>query len=277
MIDWITGEKFKTVGDFIFGASASTRSKDDYDGLENTLKIPLLKNFDIIYTHTIYAQRLFAVLSVIDEKVTVVTHNADVNVDDKIKIPDNVIKWHTQNVNTQNPKVESIPIGLENERWFKPIHKKEKMEAMLRTPKHRRNLVYMNHNVKTNPSERTKPYQVLENKSWVTTDVGVNGRGFESYLANVYSHKFVICPVGNGMDTHRTWETLYMGSVPIEKRNLNNRFYTDLPICFVDDWEEVTERYLEKWIIDNVEKNWNMSKLDFSYWKNKIRNGKDKN
>ena len=37
-----------------------------------------------------------------------------------------------------------------------------------------------------------------------------------------------------------------MGSIPIELRNLNNRFYIDLPICFVDDWKEVTESFLKK-------------------------------
>lgn len=271
MMDWITGEKFKYIGDFIFAPRIN--DKDDYDNLQNTLDMTKLKEKNIIYTHTMYAERLFQAIRFSTKEYIIVTHNSDVNVDDTFFLPDNVIHWYTQNVNTINDRISSLPIGLENERWFKHLHKKEKMEAKLRVAKKRRNLVYMNHNIKTNPQERRRPYDVLEKKSWVTAELGVNGRGFDEYLDNIYNHKFVICPRGNGMDTHRTWETLYMGSIPIEKRNLNNRFYIDFPICFVDDWEEVTEKYLEKWIVENVEKNWDVFKLDFKYWRDKILNG----
>ena len=61
-----------------------------------------------------------------------------------------------------------------------------------------------------------------------------------------------------------------MGSIPIEKRNINNQFYTDLPICFVDQWEEVTESFLIKEYTRIKEGVWNMEKLGFDYWKDKI-------
>ena len=61
-----------------------------------------------------------------------------------------------------------------------------------------------------------------------------------------------------------------MGCIPIEKRNLNNRFYADLPICFVNDWEEVTEEFLVRELIRIRSTEWNMEKLTFTYWKNLI-------
>jgi hypothetical protein len=128
----------------------------------------------------------------------------------------------------------------------------------------------MNHNILTNPEKRTKPYQVLDNKSWVTIENGTNGHGFDEYIHDVYAHHFVICPEGNGIDTHRTWETLYMNSIPVEKRNINNQFYTDLPICFVDDWEEITEEFLNNEYCRIKNTQWNMDKLTFTYWKEKI-------
>jgi hypothetical protein len=81
----------------------------------------------------------------------------------------------------------------------------------------------------------------------------------------------VLCPEGNGMDTHRTWESLYLGAIPVERRNKNNRFYTDLPILFVDEWEEVTEEFLRKNFWKIKLKEWNDKKLEFWYWKNKIK------
>ena len=80
-----------------------------------------------------------------------------------------------------------------------------------------------------------------------------------------------MCPEGNGIDTHRTWECLYMNTIPIEKININNQYYTDLPICFVNRWKEITEEFLEKEYIRINSIKWNMNKLSFEYWRNKIK------
>ena len=81
----------------------------------------------------------------------------------------------------------------------------------------------------------------------------------------------MICPEGHGIDTHRTWETLYLNSIPIEIRNINNSFYEDLPICLVDSWEEITEDFLNKEYNRINEKKYNLEKLDFNYWLKKIK------
>ena len=93
---------------------------------------------------------------------------------------------------------------------------------------------------------------------------------FENYIDNIYNHKFVICPEGNGIDTHRKWETLYLKSIPIEKRCINSSFYEDLPICLVNDWSEITEEFLNKEYNRISNSTWNLNKLDMFYWKNEI-------
>ena len=35
------------------------------------------------------------------------------------------------------------------------------------------------------------------------------------YAKVASSYSYVLCPRGNGLDTHRFWETLYRGSVPV--------------------------------------------------------------
>jgi hypothetical protein len=267
-MNWIQGDKFITIADFTF--APEKRLSGDYDGLANTLNLFALKEVNIVYTHTMYVKQLFKLISEVDRQFIIITHNSDVNIDKSFTMPKNVLKWYSQNVGIVDYKIESLPIGLENDRWFKKINKKEKMNALLLQPKIDKNLVYMNHNIYTNVEKRRFVYQLLENKDWVTVERGSNGHEFDQYLNDVYNHKFVICPEGNGMDTHRTWETLYMNTIPIEKRNINNQFYTDLPICFVDDWEEITEEFLNRWLIGNSWQDWNMEKLDFEYWKNKI-------
>lgn len=267
-IDWIQGEKFIKLADFIY--SPKYKLPDDYDRLYNTFNLFNLKNINIVYTHTFYVKQLFQIIAELDKKFIIITHNSVINIDKSFIITENVIKWYSKNVNVNNFKIESIPLGLENNRWFIQIHKKEKMIELLNQPKKIKNLVYMNHNIKTNPDKRKELYQIFKRKSWVTIDHGSNGYKFDKYIDNVYNHKFVICPEGNGMDTVRTWECLYMETIPIEKRNINNQFYTDLPICFVDDWKEITEDFLENEYIRIKQFIWNMKKLSFEYWKNKI-------
>lgn len=248
--------------------------------------ISLANKDNIFYCHTHEAIDFFKTPP--KQKFVLITHNSDGKITDKpkrfdqgssndcdlnqINIPKNLIKWYGQNIDIIHEKIESIPIGLENSMWFTHIKKQEKIEQKSLEPKNYKNLLYICHNIRTNPNERTEPYQIFSNKPWVTVEYGTNGNNFDNYLDKIYSHKFVLCPEGNGTDTHRTWETLYVGSIPIEKKNLNNRFYTDLPICFVDKWSDITEEFLNKEYERITNTKWNLEKLNFDYWENKIKN-----
>jgi hypothetical protein len=59
---------------------------------------------------------------------------------------------------------------------------------------------------------------------------------------------FVISPLGRAFDCYRTWEALLMGAIPITKRSPVTGLYDQYPIVTVDDWSEVTEDNLERWM-----------------------------
>ena len=42
--------------------------------------------------------------------------------------------------------------------------------------------------------------------------------------------------------------------------------FTDLPICWIDDWSEVTPEFLESEYKRITQSTWNLEKLNFSYW-----------
>ena len=91
-------------------------------------------------------------------------------------------------------------------------------------------------------------------------------------VASLRKIPFVICPEGNGVDTHRLWETLYMGGVPVIKRNVFfNEILEDLPVVVLNDWIELNddENMHSEWEKIN-EKKWNFSKLRLSHWKSLI-------
>jgi len=232
----------------------------------------------IIYTCTHWVENLFEELKKIktEKKFILITHNSDHDLNENIyKLkPDNIIKWFAQNVNYSNDKndFESIPIGLENPSWFNHIHKIENLLNKLKTEKNIKNLLYVNHTVRSYPSERTEPYRLFTDKSWCTIECHENGNNFEAYIDNIYNHKFILCPRGNGLDTHRFWETLHLKSIPVVIKNINNSYYNDLPVVYVNNWEEITEYFLNKEYEKIINTTYNYEKLYFEFWKNKILN-----
>ena len=70
---------------------------------------------------------------------------------------------------------------------------------------------------------------------------------FEEYLVELSNYKFCISPPGRGIDAHRTWEALMVGTIPIVLRcdSMNNLFEF-LPILVVDSYSEVTDLFLNK-------------------------------
>jgi len=266
-MNYIQGQKFKQIADFVF-APPNDLKRSDYSYLVNTLDRRMLKEGDIIYTHSFFIEQLFNLP--IENNYILITHNSDINIDFPPR--DNILMWYTQNVNIKHERITSIPIGLENDCWYP--EKKIKMFAKLKEKKEYKNMIYVNFNIENNPEARTKPYEWLKDRRWATIEQGRNGQDIDGYLDNIYNHPFVVCPEGNGIDTHRTWECLYLRTIPIEKRNINNQFYTDLPICFVDDWEEITEKFLFDEFKRMAKIKWNHTKLGFDYWKNEILNFK---
>jgi hypothetical protein len=276
-MDWIQGNKFKDIAKWHYaparGQGGRTKNVfpwDHYCYLENTFDKNRVTDGDIVYTHTFFADSLIEELRNFDKKIIVITHNCDTNM--RFSPPDCVLKWFSQNVNIIHDRVMSIPIGLENDIWFPEIDKKRKMIEKLKEPREYKNLVYMNHNIATNPTKRQKPYDLLKDKSWVTTEMGENGMGFDDYLDNIYNHKFIVCPEGNGIDTHRIWECLYMGSIPIVDDNINVNFYGNLPILATSDWVSLEENVLSAGYAQIQMMEWDYGMLTFKYWKNEIIN-----
>jgi len=126
-----------------------------------------------------------------------------------------------------------------------------------------KNLVYMNFTPDTSFSERTYVYKMFQDKKFVTKE---NSVSHNKFAESVYNHNFVLSPRGNGYDCVRTWETIYLGSIPIIKKNNVMSHFLELPILFVDEWEQVTESLLLKTLEEFSCRDFDMSKAKISYW-----------
>jgi hypothetical protein len=216
--------------------------------------------------------------------VTLVTHNSDFAISqaypkDMVEFPENLI-WYSTNVDIDHPNIRSIPIGLENPEWHPDLRKSEKIaNAKVGTGKFLRHPGKILGNAMFNPT--THPSRPAIQRHFFDLDFMCgahrNGTAFDHYISVVVNSIFTVCPRGNGIDTHRLWEALYLGSIPIVEDCINIRQLAreGVPMMIVPDLTKVTVDELldfEKvW-----DKTWNRQHetLTMDYWINKIRNRK---
>lgn len=97
------------------------------------------------------------------------------------------------------------------------------------------------------------------------------GTDFENYLIELQKHKFALSPPGRGLDTHRTWECLMVGTIPIVIHSPLDILYEKLPVLIIDDWSVLTPSYLEEQYILFQSRTYDFTQLYASYWKTKIQ------
>jgi len=202
----------------------------------------------------------------------IIIGNSDISITDYVckLINKNAKMIFCSNCHRGNETAFSLPIGISNKTNY--VHgETDIFPVLLKTPKMKYNWVYMNMAIYTYPVERQKVFDMFKGFSWVTNEKPqLNSQHRNNFLSQIYNHPFVLCPRGNGTDTHRIWETLYLKSIPIVKMEIGYQDFTDLPILFVNDWSEVTLDYLIQQYDIIHSKEWNMEKLTMTWWKNEI-------
>ena len=127
-------------------------------------------------------------------------------------------------------------------------------------------------NVETNPAIRSKAAQDLSNIEVADRFGIVSSREHRELLL---SYSFIASPPGNGLDTHRTWEAMYLGCVPIVLRSYMTEYFEKLglPIWVVDGYsqiESLSEQQLsEKY--EELKPGFENKALWFDFWANQIR------
>jgi hypothetical protein len=85
-----------------------------------------------------------------------------------------------------------------------------------------------------------------------------------------------LSPRGNGIECIRTYEVLYLDSIPIvfgdyhEYKAINEKIYKKLPIVFVHDYSQLTDFHSLERKISEVKNN-SRELLDYYYWVNLIK------
>ena len=166
-----------------------------------------------------------------------VTHNSDHEIRQTNEVytilnNEKMKKWYGQNICFEHPKLLFLPIGIANSQWehgnlvlFNDAHFIENITKI--------NKVYFNFNINTNESKRKICYDSLENKlEWLSNIAPIEN------LKRLSSYEFCICPEGNGVDTHRLWECLYLKVVPVVIESEFTKILQDngVPLFILDSW-----------------------------------------
>ena len=214
------------------------------------------------------------------DKFKLVTHNSDINfganeINFILNLFPNIEHWYTQNLVIDHPKVSPIPIGIANPKWSHGNQKrflKIQDQNIEKTDK-----VYVNFNISTNPSARKDcinklgadyPLQLQEdypNAASINNHDNFVNSTQEKYLTDIAQSYFTVSPIGNGRDCHKTWEALYMKSIPIVTRWCGVEKFKEMgiPLLIIDDWSEFKDLKLSSELYNNLWGNFDLKKINF--------------
>lgn len=282
----ITGEKIQKKCDYYIGSindfnfnPAIKYEVNKFINIENydLDKIhSLLINNIFCYTHIIDSSRtnytltkseqnyknLKIILNNIRTKFNIFFHNSDcsflVQHIELLNIP-NLKNIYTQNIDIcPQERIIPLPIGIANSQWkhgnldiWKNI-----LENTDLNNKH--NNIYFNFKIETNKNKRKSCYNIIKSKKIPN----LKNTDYLNYLKTLSTYKYAICPEGNGIDTHRLWECLYLKVIPICLHNHVTEYYSNIfPIVLLDDWNNIDDNMLQLFYTNS---NWdNYKNLSF--------------
>lgn len=169
-------------------------------------------------------------------------------------------------------------MGIPPKLWLELGHQAGNHELFIRQlnnflqkpVQHKKKLIYWG-SMGDTVSYRREVYDIVRKMEIVTT---TGRRNYKDYLNDLKHHKFVICPEGNGIDTHRIWESIYFQAIPIIKKNAYmNSYKKDFSILYVNDWSELTD-FTDDFLNEKFQKMTNKNRKDrsrFKYWENIIK------
>ena len=144
-----------------------------------------------------------------------VTHESDYPVWPELacQMPDNILHWFGVNAPPDLHRVTPIPLGIASPGYS--FGDQDVLQAVCRMNIQPTRTAIALFARSTHPSRN----QDYGNCDWIT-DMRYDHHeakpyDYMTYLKYLADHRFVLCPRGNGVDSHRLWETLYLGRQPI--------------------------------------------------------------
>ena len=248
-------------------------TNEDFEYITYRLKNLTIYENDVIFCHSDYIDTLFYHLRKVKnlKNIKIITNQTDSLISKKLfqKKPRCVSTWYAVNVGFEHKQLIPVPLGLASRFSKKNLTEDYFKEVVTKNDYMKKDInLYVNFQVNTNFVERSNLYKIFTGHDWVTQNFPDNDNN--KYHQSLKEATFILCPWGNGVDTHRLWEALYSGSIPVTKQHVTYKSVEDLPILFVDDYREITYELLEQFLKNLDINKFNIEKLSLNYWIDKI-------
>jgi hypothetical protein len=257
---FITGDSFRSMAQHVFDESS------DIDG-------DTVINGDIVFVRSDLLHTYFrTVHPSIKHRYILISHNSDQNINSNYEkyIDDKIIHWFAQNLLIDHVKMTPIPIGLQ----LRLYDRKNTVIDSIKNwtfNRHKKHNIFYSFSLETN----TKRDLALESLKLNPLSSGSEKRlSKEVYYSHIASSTFVASPEGNGIDCHRTWESLYLNAIPILEKNVSTQYWNDigLPVLLIDSWtdiEKIDKDVLSEFYEKNKDK-FNSPAIYMDYWVKEI-------
>jgi hypothetical protein len=280
-MDIVSGEKLQNVCDYYLGTQdhfnynpfiKSQPHKHLYiDSLDITTQLRNAKinnlfcYLPLLETHL---HVLVSVLSHIKTPINLFFHNGDTTFTEEhgnaLLKNDDILCIYSQNLSIpSHDRLKPLPIGIANSMWSHGNIYTWVSRLQMPLPR-KPHLIYFYFEIYTNIHKRQVCFDIIRAK-------GVESqpkRSLSDYIHALSTFKFAICPEGNGIDTHRFWECLYLKVIPICPRNIITEYYSKFfPVVLLNRWEDLNintiNAFYETCDWSNYDK-----LFDITYWKN---------
>jgi hypothetical protein len=222
---YISGDSFRALADHVIESIA------DINKLKN------INNGNVIFCRTDLVFILFDLkLCKTERKFILITHNSDCCINNNhLHLLNNqyLIHWFAQNNTISHHKITSIPIGIENLHYYNNGRVDQFKNCSVSDQKICK--ILCSFNINTNLNERQAAQSFLK-MSDLTDFIYIKNYLYKSFLNR---YKFVASPAGNGLDCHRTWEALYLGTIPIVTGLDFYESFPNFPGLVLNSWDDV--------------------------------------
>lgn len=272
---WVFRRTRPSSDPYISGDGFRRLARHTYDETPRKFAPEHVRSGDIVFVATHFLEEFFLEMARrISVDFVLISHNSDAVVDaaELALKSDNVRCWYAQNNTCEHADVVPIPIGLENlHHYHAGIPTDFRRNARART--NSKNRILCSFTISTNRDERFEAYKVASTLGCADVFDGRQAQG--DYLSRLSTYRFVLSPPGNGLDTHRTWEAMYLGVVPIVKDSVAMRSFWELglPIWIVRSWDELStksESALRE-LYNQFRGRFESPALSMHYWRHRIR------
>eukprot|EP00668_Euglena_longa_P016309 GGOE01020548.1.p1 GENE.GGOE01020548.1~~GGOE01020548.1.p1 ORF type:complete len:455 (+),score=99.34 GGOE01020548.1:27-1391(+) len=184
-----------------------------------------------------------------------------------------LLRWYAINVFNQNRKLRGIPLGIHPKSVAEVFHARSRLQTLRPTIQ-----TFLKFNVPKHKDCRWRWSPHCHRRAVVLhlkkngfpvpsrQDIADRIKDRAAYYATLMDHRFIITPPGNGYDSFRAWETLFLGRAAVLETTSIDPLFEQLPVVSVDFWQNLTVALLEaKWRAFSTYK-FAWEKLWMPYW-----------